>query len=84
MKKVLKGEKLVGVFDYLNEVPTVLNIKNKATSPEDYTDIAQIDETFKVISSFCIISTTKMINDTKASKKEITNEIHALDIVKMA
>ena len=40
VKKVLKGEKLVGVFDYLNELPTILNIKNKATSPSDYTNIA--------------------------------------------
>ena len=73
----MKGEKLVGVFDYMNELPTILNVKNKASSPEDYTNIEQIDETFKVISSFCIIETTKLISETKASKKEITNELHA-------
>ena len=36
------------------------------------------------MSSYCIIETTKLISETKASKKEITNELHAQDIVRMA
>ena len=26
VKKVMKGEKLVGVFDYMNELPTIMKL----------------------------------------------------------
>lgn len=84
VKKVHKGETVSGYFTYLNHLQTITRARCSAKTAEDFASIDQVDEALRVLSSICISETVKAINSTEGSKKQITNEIMALDIVKMA
>jgi len=84
VKKVHKGETVSGYFSYLNQLQTITKAKSSAKTAEDFTSIDQVDEALRVLSSICISETVARINSTKGSKKQITNETMALDIVRMS
>jgi acyl-CoA oxidase len=50
VSKVMKGEKCVGVFGYLNEVLELIksDLKCSAKTPEEFVDLHKIDEALKV------------------------------------
>jgi len=84
VKKVHKGETVSGYFSYLNQLQTIVRSKSTAKTAEDFASIDQVDEALRVLSSICISNTVAAINSAKGSKKQITNETMALDIVKMS
>jgi regulator of PEP synthase PpsR (kinase-PPPase family) len=84
VKKVHKGETVSGYFAYLNQLQTITRARSTAKTAEDFASIDQVEEALKVLSSICVAETVKAINSTEGSKKQITNEKMALDIVKMA
>ena len=84
VKKVHKGETVSGYFAYLNQLQTITRARSTAKTAEDFASIDQVEEALKVLSTICVAKTVKAINSTEGSKKQITNETMALDIVKMA
>jgi hypothetical protein len=50
----------------------------------DYTTLDVVSETFKQITLYVVKTTIEAMETSKASKKDITNKVLALDIVKMA
>lgn len=61
-------------------------MKSKCTAKtaEDFCDIYEIDRALQVCVAVKIETTMRKVLASKASKKEITNNLYALDIVSMA
>ena len=84
VKKVHKGETVSGYFTYLNQLQTITRAKSTAKTAEDFASIDHVEEALKVLSSICVAETVKAINSAVGSKKQISNEKMALEIVKMS
>lgn len=83
-KVFYKGHKADGVFEYLNEVNSLLSQKCKATDYTFFLNIDNVETTLKVNLSYQLKSLMKKRKETKATKKDFTNSLYALDIVKFA
>jgi hypothetical protein len=84
VKKINKGESVSGYFSYLNDMKNNIRARSTAKTAEDFASIDEVEEALRVLSSICVAETSKAISSSKGSQKQITNEILALDIVKMA
>jgi len=73
-----------GLYDYLNNIDSLMKSKCTSTKAEDFCDIYEVDRALQVCVAVKIETTMKKILASKSSKKEITNNLFALDIVSMA
>lgn len=84
-KKVfIKGEKADGVFEYLNEVDSLLQKKCSAQNYKHFLSLSNVEEALKVNLSYKLKSIMKKRASMKASKKDFNNSLYALDIVKVS
>jgi hypothetical protein len=81
---VSKGEKAQGLFSYINDIGQSGKDVSEASKFEDYCDIKYVDKTFKAITLSVIKAAQGAFDDSKAPKKDKTNKIFGVDLVKMA
>lgn len=68
----------------MNNIDSLMKSKCTAKTAEDFCDIYEVDRALQVCVAVKIETTMTKILASKASKKEITNNLYALDIVSMA
>jgi len=83
-KRVKNGEKLSGIWEYLNHFNTASLQKCSGTTVEAFCDPKLIKQALENMSLFTIVTTVETMQQSTASKKEQMNAVYALDIVKMA
>lgn len=83
-KKVKAGEKVSGIYDYINELENVLNNVNQYTSKVNFENSTQIELALKIMSLHTIDSTIKKMKESNISKQDLTNKVFGLDLVEMA
>lgn len=83
-KRMRKGEKLGGLFSYLNNLDKTLLLKCSATTPEDFANVDQVQEALMVCSCYITEGTMKVLNESGHNKTEKTNFVYALDVVLMS
>ena len=71
----------LGFFDYLNELPTLVNLKCKARDFTYFLNVGNIHEVLKVNLSVKVLQIQELMQTNKASKKDFTNLHFAAEIV---
>jgi len=83
-KKMKKGEKLVGIYSYLNKINEFGSMKCGAKTAEDFTVLDQVIEALQVSTGQLILQTMENLESTTTTKKEAINHIHGNEIVASA
>lgn len=84
-KSAKKGNKIVDpIFAYINDVETNTNKVSQATTAEEMCTIEWIIEALEVNASQAIKEISNLTESSNASKKQIENDLYALELIKMA
>lgn len=76
-----KGEAMPSeMYSYLSKISETLNLKCKATTAEDFCNLEQVEEALRVATSYSLQTVMKALEESKASKRQKMNEIHALEV----
>lgn len=83
-KVFYKGHKADGVFDYINEVDALLTEKCSAVDYTHFLDVKNVEKALKVNLAYKLKNLMQLRKESKASKKDFTNSLYALEIVKLS
>ena len=83
-KVFYKGHKADGVFEYINEVESLLTLKCLATDYTHFLDMRNVEKALQVNLAYKLKNLMKLRKESKASKKDFTNSLYALEIVKLS
>ena len=81
--KVAKGKQCTDYFAYINDVANVMNMKNEATTVDQFLKWDNLERAMAVRSLYLIGYTAKLHKDSKESSKTKTNELFAMEVQKM-
>lgn len=80
-KRVRKNKKIDDRYEYLQNIDYLLSLQCKANSAEEFTNIDLVDLALQVCTAATVQNTMDTVLMSKASQKEITNHLYALQIV---
>ena len=80
-KKARMNKKVGGIYEYLHNIDHLLSSKCGASRSEDFCAIEQVDEALQACTAATVQATMDTILMSKASRKEVTNHLHALEVV---
>jgi len=83
-KRAKNGEKLTGMFEYINGVNDLSAKQCSDNSIEGFCDLDNIEKALRNISLYTIKTTIELLNASEENKTKQMNMIFALDVVKMA
>lgn len=83
VKGLLKGKKAQGVFEYMNNIQTLLKAKFSATSFEKLLDLNVLEEALQVRAAYNISETFKKLASSSADDQEKINSIFAMEVLGM-
>jgi hypothetical protein len=86
LKKLEKGKQIKdhGFFEYLNEIPTLMNMKCSGRDSSHFLAIENVLTALKVNLAVKMHRIAVQIKESKVSQKDFTNIHNATDIVKVA
>ena len=82
--KIAKGKKCVSYFEYLNEMPNIMNLKSTASTVDEFLSWDHLVKTMATRSLVLVAQTSKLLTESTQSSKTKTNELFALEVQKMA
>ena len=68
----------------MNNIEHIQSIQCKAKTSEDFCLVEQVEEALQACTAANVQSVMEMLENSKASKKEVMNHLHAIEIVECA
>lgn len=81
--KIAKGKKCTDYFEYLNEMPNIMNTKSSARTVDEFLSWDHLEKTMATRSLCNVYQTSKLMNESTESSKTKTNELFAMEVQKM-
>jgi len=83
IKKIALGQKVTGVFSYLNDLNKLCTLKSNATSVDSFLDLQHLDNALAVRAAFKVRDVIDKMEKSKEKKVIKINELYAQEIVLM-